>query len=471
MSHSYTMESESLHPESAPMTPLPALAPPSSSSPHSATAVPAPVPLHPQPVPRVKSTKPHVPSACINCKKAHLACDLSRPCKRCISVGKDDTCRDVEHKKRGRPKLVDKLVAVDGVWSTAAKDGSVAASKAVSSTTTAAALAKTRVKGKYTKSTNYKMPRKTTNGAKAPTEAFAVPQTNTPSRDIVLDAPQGRPSSYPSHHEQERPSSSMSYRTHPPSAQSYQGRPLSMHSEPPLPGDHQDPFYYPSPTSQIKRPQELYSGPSSTPLATVFLTMGLICARVSDESQVLWGYHPHDISNKPLYSIIANEDQSKMRNLMGLIRDAVFSAASPNGQHLSHFPFLESTSAVFYQNRPDIMSSSAPGSNEYTDVIRVCRADGGSELFSVRMYVGGGLGTDLVRGLNIEHAYVVCIMAHHAPPVMNDHPRNNQRLSLDDSRTASHNNAHGSNLAESQYNTMRQPLSQPQLSPLESRNA
>lgn len=50
--------------------------------------------------------KPKKPvfKACVNCKKAHLACDTSRPCKRCVHLGKTATCVDVEHKKRGRPK-------------------------------------------------------------------------------------------------------------------------------------------------------------------------------------------------------------------------------------------------------------------------------------------------------------------------------------------------------------------------------
>ncbi|ORE21865.1 hypothetical protein BCV71DRAFT_172971 [Rhizopus microsporus] len=50
--------------------------------------------------------KPHVHIACSNCKKAHLACDESRPCKRCIATDKADTCQNTEHKKRGRPKLI-----------------------------------------------------------------------------------------------------------------------------------------------------------------------------------------------------------------------------------------------------------------------------------------------------------------------------------------------------------------------------
>ncbi|KAI7825929.1 hypothetical protein BX661DRAFT_184414 [Kickxella alabastrina] len=58
-----------------------------------------------------RGAKPHVPSACTNCKKAHLACDLQRPCHRCVNSGKCDTCKDVQHKKRGRPRSKDKAQA------------------------------------------------------------------------------------------------------------------------------------------------------------------------------------------------------------------------------------------------------------------------------------------------------------------------------------------------------------------------
>ncbi|KAJ2609187.1 hypothetical protein H4S08_004158 [Coemansia sp. RSA 1365] len=55
-----------------------------------------------------RGAKPHVPSACTNCKRAHLACDLQRPCRRCVNTGKCETCKDVQHKKRGRPRSKDK---------------------------------------------------------------------------------------------------------------------------------------------------------------------------------------------------------------------------------------------------------------------------------------------------------------------------------------------------------------------------
>ena len=91
---------------------------------------PAPNPFHP-PYPRTpmaaprstRKSKVHVPSACVNCKKKHLRCDNTRPCHRCTQSGKEvgklahsgqiielttslqDTCVDVQHKKRGRPPL------------------------------------------------------------------------------------------------------------------------------------------------------------------------------------------------------------------------------------------------------------------------------------------------------------------------------------------------------------------------------
>lgn len=36
----------------------------------------------------------HVASACVNCKRAHLSCDVQRPCTRCVALGKQvgSTC-------------------------------------------------------------------------------------------------------------------------------------------------------------------------------------------------------------------------------------------------------------------------------------------------------------------------------------------------------------------------------------------
>ncbi|KAF2869846.1 hypothetical protein BDV95DRAFT_497593 [Massariosphaeria phaeospora] len=69
------------------------------------TSMLTPPPL--RPTKPARRTKAHVASACVNCKKAHLSCDVQRPCGRCVASGKQDTCKDVQHKKRGRPRLRD----------------------------------------------------------------------------------------------------------------------------------------------------------------------------------------------------------------------------------------------------------------------------------------------------------------------------------------------------------------------------
>lgn len=35
-----------------------------------------------------RKSKAHVASACVNCKRAHLSCDVNRPCGRCVASGK-----------------------------------------------------------------------------------------------------------------------------------------------------------------------------------------------------------------------------------------------------------------------------------------------------------------------------------------------------------------------------------------------
>lgn len=74
----------------------------------AAERVPNSAPLEPAPVPKAqRKTKGHVASACVPCKRAHLRCDAMRPCSRCVTGGKEDSCIDVQHKKRGRPRLRD----------------------------------------------------------------------------------------------------------------------------------------------------------------------------------------------------------------------------------------------------------------------------------------------------------------------------------------------------------------------------
>ena len=57
-----------------------------SSNPHES---PEAQQLIPGPPGIARRSKAHVPSACVNCKKKHLACETKRPCNRCVQTGKE----------------------------------------------------------------------------------------------------------------------------------------------------------------------------------------------------------------------------------------------------------------------------------------------------------------------------------------------------------------------------------------------
>src|SRR4051812_9537795 len=52
--------------------------------------------------PLLSSTYPRVNCACSNCKRAKAKCDEIRPCSRCIRTGRELSCSDSIHQKRGR---------------------------------------------------------------------------------------------------------------------------------------------------------------------------------------------------------------------------------------------------------------------------------------------------------------------------------------------------------------------------------
>ena len=52
--------------------------------------------------PKKKKKRKQVKRACINCHKSHAGCDDVRPCKRCISLGLEASCSDVEPRNNKR---------------------------------------------------------------------------------------------------------------------------------------------------------------------------------------------------------------------------------------------------------------------------------------------------------------------------------------------------------------------------------
>lgn len=48
--------------------------------------------------------KKGIARSCNLCRQSHTACEATRPCKRCVRIGKAQLCADIPLRKRGRPK-------------------------------------------------------------------------------------------------------------------------------------------------------------------------------------------------------------------------------------------------------------------------------------------------------------------------------------------------------------------------------
>ncbi|ELR23867.1 uncharacterized protein ACA1_123860 [Acanthamoeba castellanii str. Neff] len=48
--------------------------------------------------------KKGIARSCNLCRQSHTACETTRPCKRCVRIGKAQLCADIPLRKRGRPK-------------------------------------------------------------------------------------------------------------------------------------------------------------------------------------------------------------------------------------------------------------------------------------------------------------------------------------------------------------------------------
>lgn len=78
-------------PLNMPWEPQPMYGPgPRTTYPQYSAPPPPPLSGRPQISPRAtRKTKAHVASACVNCKRKHLRCDETRPCRRCVQSGKE----------------------------------------------------------------------------------------------------------------------------------------------------------------------------------------------------------------------------------------------------------------------------------------------------------------------------------------------------------------------------------------------
>ncbi|ORX51958.1 hypothetical protein DM01DRAFT_1408421 [Hesseltinella vesiculosa] len=305
---------------------------------------------HTPSVQRKKSNKPHVRTACSNCKKAHLACDTARPCKRCISVGKSDSCYDIQHKKRGRPKLRPPF--------------------ATNSLTSLPSLtAPSAVPAYY-----YPYP-----ASSAPSTVHGMPHSLTSASAMAMPAP---------------------IRLTKPTGPAL---PVLAPFLPPSP---------PSPCFEMTKSQRVGSTSTKGPtMLTIFLTLELLCGRASDECMELLGYHPRDLAYQPLEQFLMNPSDLRQvqQKLMASYRHHV--SASPaitspasTVSSADHFHTAPTTLLEIANGSSTFKTRLAfkPAKDRH--------GDASGAVMDAHLYFGGGLGADLCSLTNLDRLYIVCTL-------------------------------------------------------------
>ncbi|KAN0064654.1 hypothetical protein ACQY0O_002284 [Thecaphora frezii] len=303
-----------------------------------------------------KMAKAHVPSACLNCKRAHLACDVGRPCRRCVNLGKSDTCIDVQHKKRGRPRLKDR----QGSQSSASRplhigDGSVESDRA---STSPSSMGLMRYSPQSEPAYFRSPPR--------PPGALSPP---------VLASPSVHRLPGPTHTHIRTPSASVSASSYPFS------RPDNVRT------------FSDGQASAVFTPFT----PTASAVVTIICSTNLQCARVSEDCAVLLGYQPSEVLERSLFEFVHPAEASRLEELWTSLIDPV--GVVPQA--------VPASADVVMSTPPARLMAPAAGTIFVQENMRLRQRNGMYDFYSIRLHLGGGFGVDLYRRETLDRAYIV----------------------------------------------------------------
>ncbi|PWY99859.1 hypothetical protein BCV70DRAFT_200766 [Testicularia cyperi] len=350
-----------------------------------------------------KVAKAHVPSACLNCKRAHLACDVGRPCRRCINLGKSDTCIDVQHKKRGRPRLKDRpasQTAVATLQTVDARNGDVGlcttSAAAVAATAAITASPSSSAYTRYSPSSEpgyFRSPTRTSDMLSPPLLA----STSTTSTSVVQVA--GRTHGPGMHHRSA--SASVSASSYPYSRPDHlrdgsdsdsvgRVRPhAAMGHQMPQPAQHDAPQSRFAPIAEN-------SGAVSA-VVTLICSTNLQCARISDECTALLGYQPEEMIERSLFEFVHPSETSRLEEIWSSLIDPV--GVVPQA--------VPAAAEVVMSTPAARLMTPAGGTIFVQENMRLRQRSGMYDFYSVRLHLGGGFGVDLYRRETLDRAYIV----------------------------------------------------------------
>ncbi|KAJ9476318.1 hypothetical protein PHBOTO_006393 [Pseudozyma hubeiensis] len=382
-----------------------------------------------------KQAKAHVPSACLNCKRAHLACDVGRPCRRCINLGKSDTCIDVQHKKRGRPRLKDRPSSQAGITTLQTLEGKSDISGSPASASYArhspssesgyfrsptrtnelmsppllSSSSVMHVSGRTHGSTS--QPRSASNSVSASSYPYSRPDHVRHPMDVSSGSGVGPPTSSRSYQQDGLqsfgPAHQMTGRQHSHSIsyeqryQPYQHQPYQQQqhrqNQPHQHGSNGSHASQPSTGSQAAFPAPETSDSIMSAVVTMICSTNLQCARISEECTALLGYQPSDLNERSLFELVHPSETGRLQDIwsslidpVGVVPQAVPAAAEE----------VMSTPA-------SRLMTPAAGTIFVQENMRLRQRNGMYDFYSVRLHLGGGFGVDLYRRETLDRAYIV----------------------------------------------------------------
>ncbi|KAG0185897.1 hypothetical protein DFQ28_008622, partial [Apophysomyces sp. BC1034] len=280
----------------------------------------------------------------------------SRPCKRCVTLGKADTCQDVKHKKRGRPKLRDRSSDLLDQDYNNTMMGTIQTPTFTMTTIPARPI--NNVQSIPTRIAFVHESGGTSGGGSGvdlstPNSNNNIPQSNgTTTTDNYL-----------------------------------KNHPLEKEQ-------------------RMEKPQAI----------TLFLSMEVCCARIPGEVMEMWGYYPQELVHRPFYDFISSKDVDRLAQLHRLLLDNITSVVKRGSRSSEQWQpplAVRTTSDLFYDADPKSLATTACGSSRFSDTLHVKKRSGELELYEICMSLGGGLGADLSMASDLSKLYIIADMKKH----------------------------------------------------------
>lgn len=348
---------------------------------------------------------------------------VSRPCQRCVGLKKTDTCQDMQHKKRGRPKLREKKIYSSNEHTYEILYGTIQTPSISKNNSTRNIVPNTQVppfKAKLPKAVKLPPP---ISFIHEPIESF---QSNNHHHHQPTDI----------NHQNNVPSIPLTYDYNTsnihdtlfldvlPTTQLTSALTAPPLPPPPLPIEQQPIFDYTDDNINIDKSILLNNNAIITNYEvkneshvdqhlSIIMSMEVCCAKVSNDTIKCWGYYPQELAHRSFYDFISPKDSDRLARLHRLLLDNAMDMIKNAAPTVPLPPTERTTSALFSNTDQSILSIKANGSRSFSDSIHIKKRCGEYELYKVVVYIGGGLGANLYDINSFSKQYIVAQFRKH----------------------------------------------------------